>query len=211
MELRGHIARSLQIPDVAGFVIGTRPDCISDALFDLLKEYSTKTYVALEYGVQSFDEQQLIWMRRGHTAARSIAAIKKTRTMLPDMQLGIHLILGLPGETDQDIITAAQTCNALPIDDVKLHNLHVLKNTPLADEFTAGTFTPLTLDAYAERVCLFLQHLRPNLYVHRLAALSSRPEELVAPKWTTKKMESYQFILDRLRERSAFQGQKYEA
>jgi len=209
-ELRGHIEKALELSDVVGVVIGTRPDCISDALFDLVREVSARAYVAIEYGVQTFDEDQLIWMRRGHTAKKSISAINRTRLELPNVQMGIHLILGLPNETDADVIRAAEITNELPIDDVKLHNLHVLKNTPLADEFLAGQFTPLPLEDYAARARVFLQHLRPDLYVHRLAALSSRPDELVAPKWVTKKMETYQYILDHFKQHGAQQGQHYQ-
>ncbi len=207
IELRSQIAVALAQPDVVGVVIGTRPDCISEALFDLLREYSQKTYVAVEYGVQSFDEEQLVWMRRGHTAARSIAAIKRTREQLPDLHMGIHLILGLPDETDDEIRLAAEIASALPIDDVKLHNLHVLVNTPLADDYAAGLFRPVSLEEYARRVTLFLQHVRPGLFVHRLSALSSRHEELVAPQWTAQKMASYQYILDFMRLHNAYQGQ----
>ena len=209
VELRKHIEIALAEPNVVGVVIGTRPDCISDALIELLRETSQKAYVAIEYGVQSFDENQLVWMRRGHTAARSIKAIERTREQLPQVQIGIHLILGLPDEHDGDLIKAAEISNGLPIDDVKLHNLHVLVNTPLADDFASGRFTPVSLEEYARRVTIYLQHLRPGMYVHRLAALSSRHEELVAPKWTARKMESYQFILDYMRAQGAFQGQLY--
>lgn len=195
--------------DIVGVVIGTRPDCLSDALFDLLNEYSKKIYVAVELGVQSFNEKQLIWMRRGHTAKKSIRAIERMHTACPQVNLGIHLMFGLLNETEADVQSAAQTCNRLPIDNVKLHNLHVLTNTPLALDFFAGQFAPLTREEYIDRVILFLRHLSPKIAVHRLAALSSRPEELVAPEWTSKKMETYQAVLDRMKELGAFQGQMY--
>jgi radical SAM superfamily enzyme len=116
-------------------------------------------------------------------------------------------MFGSPNETNDEIIRAAQICNDLPIDNVKLHNLHVLVNTPLADDFAAGEFTPLTREQYTERVVLFLQHLREDIAVHRLAALSSRPDELVAPAWTAKKMETYQYVLDQMKIHNARQGQ----
>ena len=211
VQLREQMGMALAEPDIVGVVIGTRPDCISDALFDLLREYSEKTYVAVEYGVQSFDEQQLVWMRRGHTAARSIAAIERTRAEVPNLHIGIHLIFGLPNESDDDIRHAAEISNRLPIDDVKLHNLHILVNTPLAEEYTAGQFSPVSLEEYARRVTLYLQHLGAGIFVHRLSALSSRHDELVAPKWTAQKMASYQFILDHMRSRGAHQGQLHHA
>lgn len=204
-ELRAQFEVALSYPDVVGIVIGTRPDCISDALFDLWNEYSAKTFLAVEYGVQSFDEGQLIWMRRGHTAKRAIEAIHRTARET-QVNLGIHLILGCPNETDEDVIRAAQICNELPIHNVKLHNLHVLKNTPLADEFARGEFVPLSREAYAQRVSAFLKYLKPEIFVHRLAALSSQHDELIAPAWTSKKMETYQAMLNHMNQNQYLQG-----
>jgi radical SAM protein (TIGR01212 family) len=210
-KLREFFAVAAQFPDVVGVVIGTRPDCLSDALIDLLNEYAEKFYVAVELGVQTFNEETLLWMRRGHTAKKSVFAIHRLREKCPKVNLGIHLMFGLPNESDAEIIQTATHCNLLPIDNVKLHNLHVLKNTPLADDYAAGLFTPLSRAEYTRRTILFLQYLSPRIAVHRLAALSSRPEELVAPEWTAKKMETYQYILDRMSEAGSYQGQKLEA
>lgn len=207
-ELRGQVEAAMREPDVKGFVIGTRPDCISDALIDLLNEYSEKCYVAVELGVQSFDEKTLLWMRRGHTAERSRWAIKRLRAKTK-VNLGIHLIFGWPDETHETIIATAKECNNLQVDNVKLHNLHVLENTPLADDFRSGNYEPLSIDEYAARVTLFLQHLDPNIFVHRLAAVASRGEEIVAPKWAGFRMQTHQFILDFMKAKSAYQGEFY--
>jgi uncharacterized protein len=209
-KLREQFQICAEYDDIVGVVVGTRPDCISDSLFDLWNEYSKRFFVAVEFGVQSFDEDQLLWMRRGHTAKRSIEAIERTAKNT-DVNLGIHLIFGNPGETIEQVKAAAEICNALPIHNVKLHNMHVLKDTPLADDYAAGTFTPLSWQDYAERVTVFLQHLRPEIAVHRLSALASRSEELIAPAWTNKKMEAYQNFLDYLNERKAYQGQFFNA
>jgi radical SAM protein (TIGR01212 family) len=208
-RLREQIEIATQFSDVVGIVVGTRPDCISDALFDLLNEYAEKFYVSVEMGVQTFDEAQLIWMRRGHTAKKSVDALHRMKEKCPKVNLGIHLMFGLPGETEADIIRSAEICNTLPIDNVKLHNLHVLKDTPLAEEFAEGKFMPLSLADYAHFATVFLQHLDPRIAVHRLAALSSRPEELIAPKWTSKKMEIYQSLLDFMNEKKAYQGEVF--
>ncbi|OFZ16922.1 MAG: TIGR01212 family radical SAM protein [Bdellovibrionales bacterium RBG_16_40_8] len=209
-KLREQIAASLKVDKIVGIVVGTRPDCISDALIDLLREFSEKCYVSVEFGVQSFDENQLIWMRRGHTAKKSMQALFRVSESCPKVNLGIHLMFGLPHETDADAIKAAKICNSLPIDNVKLHNLHVLKNTSLAADFTAGKFVPISLSDYVDRAILFLQHLNPRIAIHRLAALSSRREELIAPKWTSKKMEIYQIFLNTMAERGSYQGQSYK-
>ncbi|MEK7356057.1 MAG: radical SAM protein, partial [Bdellovibrionota bacterium] len=159
---------------------------------------------AIELGVQSFDDDQLIWMRRGHTAAQSIKGIEKVAAA--GLDTGIHLIFGWPTENEKQIIETARLCNELPITNVKLHNLHVLKNTPLEELHARGEFTPVELDLYAERVAIFLDHLHPRIAVHRLAALSSKWDELVAPPWVRHKMKSYQGIIDRVQKRGSWQG-----
>lgn len=209
-KLREQLEIASRQEDVVGFVIGTRPDCISDSLFDLWNEYTKKFFVAVEFGVQSYHDGQLDWMRRGHSGKKSVNAILRTKKNT-DVDLGVHYILGCPNETDEQIQLTAELTNALPIDNVKLHNLHVLKNTPLADDFAKGEFTPLERDAYNARVIHFLQHLSPDIAVHRLAALASRSEDLVAPAWTSKKMESYQATLNALKDKSAYQAQYYNS
>jgi radical SAM superfamily enzyme len=92
---------------------------------------------------------------------------------------------------------------------VKLHNLHVLENTPLADDYRRGEYEPISLEEYAERVTIFLQHLNPEIYVHRLAAVASRGDEIVAPKWAALRMQTHQFILDHMKAKSARQGEFY--
>lgn len=195
---------ALEYPDVAGIVVGTRPDTLSEAVLRFWKEQNEKTWVSIELGVQSFDDEQLIWMRRGHTAAQSIKGIEKVAAT--GLDTGLHLIFGWPTENDKQIVETARLCNELPITNVKLHNLHVLKNTPLEELHARGEFTPIDLDRYAERVALFLDHLSPRIAVHRLAALSSKWDELIAPPWVRHKMKSYQAIIDHVNERGSWQG-----
>ena len=207
-QLRDYFEKALSIEDICGFVLGTRPDCISENLFDLLNEYQKIKPMFIELGVQSFNEDALIWMSRGHTGERSIWAIDKLKAKCPDLNIGIHLIFGLPNETDQDVIDTAKLVNTLGISNVKLHNMHVLKNTPLEAEFGRGEFTPLEIEDYTARVSLFLQYLDKNISVQRLTAVASRHDELISPRWTSSKMESYQYVIDYLKNRSIHQGQK---
>jgi uncharacterized protein len=207
-NMRQNFEVACSYDDIVGLVVGTRPDCISDSLFELWDEYSSKTHLAIEYGLQSFDEDQLLWMRRGHSAKRTIEAIQRT-AQNPRLSIGVHLIFGLPNETNADIVEAAHKCNRLPIDNVKLHNLHVLKNTPLAEEYAAGAFSPIALPEYTRRVLLFLAHLDPRIAVHRLAAVSARPDELIAPDWVGKRMDIYQHMLDTMKSENQFQGKNY--
>ncbi len=209
-KLREQMEVAARQDDVVGFVIGTRPDCISDSLFDLWNEYSKNFFVAVEFGVQSYDDRQLDWMRRGHSGKRSVDAIIRTKKMT-DVDLGVHYIFGNPNESDEQIQLTAELTNNLPIDNVKLHNLHVLKNTPLADDYAEGKFQPLSRDEYNRRAALFLQHLSPQVAVHRLSALASRSEDLVAPAWTSKKMETYQSMINFLNVENIKQGQSYKS
>jgi uncharacterized protein len=208
-RLRDHFETALQNDGVVGLVVGTRPDCVPPALMDLCREYTARCFVSIELGIQSFSDAQLVFLRRGHSHAASIEAIRRIKA-IPAIDLGIHLIFGLPGETDADILATARIAGELPIDHVKLHNLHVLKNTPLETLYREGGFTPLDLETYADRVALFLQHLPLRIAVQRLAAVSSRWDELVAPDWTRHKMRSHQFIIDRMRARGIAQGQAYQ-
>ena len=203
--LRANFDLALSYPFVVGFVLGTRPDCLSPAVLQLWAEYNQKSHVAIELGVQSFFDDQLEFMRRGHSAQDSLDAIKKISENT-SVDLGIHLIFGNPNETDERIIKTALICNDLPITNVKLHNLHVLKETTLEEWHAEGRFTPIERDEYSRRVQLFLEHLHPRIALHRLAAFASRWEELIAPKWTADKMGSHQAIIDYLRNAKSFQG-----
>jgi radical SAM protein (TIGR01212 family) len=203
--LRINFETALSFEKVRGLVVGTRPDCLSKGVMNLWSEFHEKSFVAVELGVQSFDNAQLEFMRRGHTAEQSLQAIEKIAKET-SVDLGIHLIFGQPGETDQQIVETARKCNDLPITNIKLHNLHVLKNTPLEDLYARGDFTPIERDLYAHRVQLFLEHLSPRIFIHRLSAFASRWEELVAPKWTSDKMGTHQFMIDYLRNHESHQG-----
>lgn len=201
---------ALEYEGVVGVVVGTRPDCLSHKLFDIFNELSEKTFVAVELGVQSFDDKQLEWMRRGHSGQDSINAVTRLKEKCPDVNVGIHLMFGWPGETNEDIIRSAQICNEIKVDNVKLHNLHVLKNTPLQTFYEEGSFKPIEREEYAKAVGLYLNHLSPKIAIHRLVAIASRWEELVAPQWTKNKMINFQYMLEYLVNNNYSQGKDYE-
>jgi len=200
---------ALEFEDVVGIVIGTRPDCLSPALLETFNEISKKSFMAVELGVQSFDNKQLEWMRRGHTSEQSQVAIQRIKKECPEVNLGIHLMFGWPGESQKDVIEAAEICNELEIQNVKLHNLHVLKNTDLEKLHASGEFSPIEIEPYAELVSLFLAHLSPEIAVHRLVATASRWDELIGPAWTRNKMQNYQYMLDYMRDHKLTQGCRY--
>lgn len=205
--LRSQILTALEYPDVVGVVIGTRPDCVSQAFAEMCAQLSQRTFLSVEMGVQSFDDEILRWMRRGHTADDSVRALARLHATAPEVNLGAHLIFGAPGETDEHAVRSAREINRLPVHNVKLHHLHVLKGTPLAEDYARGEFEPLEREAYFRRCMVFLQHLRAETAVHRLAAFSPRWDELVAPAWTSYKMKTYQDMLDYMKSKNAYQGQ----
>ncbi len=127
---------------VVGLVVGTRPDCLPARVLPLLRGTHEAAYVMVELGVQSFHDPHLKFLQRGHDAACSLRAIDRLHHE-SGIDVGVHLIFGLPGETDEQIVAAAETLNNLPVSNVKLHNLHVLTNTPLEQLYRAGKFSPL--------------------------------------------------------------------
>ena len=203
--LRQNFETALKYPFVSGFVLGTRPDCLSESVLNLWQEYCEKSFVAVELGVQSFFNPHLDFMRRGHTSEDSLAAIAKISAKTT-VDLGIHLIFGSPFETNNQIIETARICNDLPITNVKLHNMHVLKNTELEKWHSAGTYTPIELPEYMHKVQLFLSYLHPRIAINRLTAYAPRWDELIAPKWTSDKMGPHQAIVDLMRAEKTYQG-----
>lgn len=209
-QLRTLFEEALRETDVVGIVVGTRPDCLPLGLVKLLAEFAERCYVSVELGVQSLDDGQLRFLSRGHDAACSLAAVNRLRAY-PRIDICAHLIFGLPGETTAQIENTAGTLSAAGVHGVKLHNLHVLRNTSLEARYRAGTFQPISLEAYSTRVCAFLEHLSPEIAVHRLNAVASRWDQVVAPDWVREKMRPTQFILDEMARRDLRQGGRFRS
>jgi len=205
--IKDNFYRAIDHEGVAGVVIGTRPDCISPALLRLWQEIHEKSFVSVELGAQSFRDDKLEYLKRGHDNAQTIKAIKRIRENT-DVDLSLHFMFGLPNETKEEVIEAAQITADLGINSVKLHNLHVLKDTPLEKEYFAERFTPCTFEDYCEKVGDFLSHLPKEVYIHRLSALASRWDELIAPDWTRTKMATHQGIINYLNRHEIIQGCK---
>lgn len=203
--LRINFTTALSYPTVRGLVIGTRPDCLSPAVLKLWQEFHEKSFVAVELGVQSFNDEHLAFLKRGHTRKQSLVAIERIAKETK-VDLGVHLMFGLPNEKEKEIIETAKIINDLPITNVKLHNLHVLTKTPLELLYHRREFFPIDRETYARRVQLFIEHLAPHIYIHRLSAFASRWQELVAPKWTSDKMGTHQFLIDHLNAQGSYQG-----
>lgn len=204
-QLRQLYEAALRHPEVDGLVIATRPDCLSDEVLDLLAEFSGRCYLSIELGVESFKEETLQRINRGHTAAESVEAIR--RIAQRGLDNCIHLILGLPGETDGDFIHHAQTLSGLPVQSIKLHQLQIHKGTRMAREYLENpdSFNLFGMEQYADLVVRFLEQLSPGIIVQRF--VSSAPASLViAPNWGIKNHEFVAKVDKLLQERDSWQG-----
>ncbi len=209
-ELRELYEAALSHPEVEGLCIGTRPDCLPDAVIDLLAELSERTHVALELGVQSFEDATLEWLDRGHDSACSRDAIARLRARAPKVEVGVHLIFGSPTDPAEAPERAAREVNLSGAHGVKLHQLMVLERTELARRWREdGGFPVLGLDQYADQVGRFLEHLDPGIYVERLCATSSHPDECIAPEWSRLRWEPLNFLNRWIEEREIRQGSRF--
>ena len=204
-RLERQLHEALAMPGVVGVALGTRPDCLPPAMIDLLDDLARRTHVSVELGLQTLDDAQLDFLARGHDSACSLAALEALACR-PRLDVCAHLMFGLPGETDHQLRDTAATLSRLGIDGVKLHNLHVLRDTPLETLYREGRFSPVTLEEYARKARIFLEHLHPGVAVHRLAAVASRWDEVVAPDWAREKMRPAQAVLDELERHQSRQG-----
>ena len=182
--LRQRYEEALRHPDVAGLVIGTRPDCVDEEKLDYIASLAQNHYVAVEYGVESCYDRTLTHIRRGHDFACSRRAIADTAAR--GIHCGVHLILGLPGETRDEMVAQAAILNQLPIGSLKLHQLQIIKGTPMEAEAqaTPEAFAPLGLQEYVALVCDLLERLRPDILIERLAGeVPPRYQAQAARSW----------------------------
>lgn len=206
--LRSIYEQALSHPKISGLCIGTRPDCLPDAVIDLLQEIAQKTYVSLELGVQSFEDPSLEWLERGHSGQCSIDAFQKLKARAPHVQTCAHLIFGSPPDSPHAARDAALLLSELGVTGAKLHQLMILENTKLAEIFRANPFKTLSLAQYSEVVYQFLEHLSPEIYVERLCANATHPEECLAPEWSRGRWEPHNEIRKYLEQRNCIQGSK---
>jgi len=179
-------------PDVVALSIATRPDCLDDAIMAVLADLSRRHDLWIELGVQTLQERSLAWLQRGHDAACALDAVRRLRA-LGIAHIVAHLILGLPGETIDDMHASVQGCVRAGVHGLKLHHLQVMRGTPLEVAWRAGRVPALTLDAYATMVAELLARVPRTLVIHRLCA-SAPAQYLCAPLWPGTKMEQVAVI-----------------
>ena len=193
-------------PRIAGLAIGTRPDCLSEEVLDLLEGYSRDRFVCLEIGLQTIHDRSLIWMNRGHDFACFLDAVKRAQNR--QLDLCVHVIIGLPDESQNDILATAEALASLPIQGIKIHNLHVVKDTPLETQFLAGTARMLVRAEYVSLVADFLERLPATMVIHRLTG-DAPPDYLIAPLWCLDKAGLLREIQDELAQRDSWQGKHF--
>ena len=195
--------RALDHPDVLGISVGTRPDSLSDEAIDLLSELARQHYVCVELGLQSMDDAILTNINRGHTLAEYLDAVERLSGR--GIEICTHLIYGFPGETRAGFLRSAQLIAGLPVSSVKLHQLHVVEGTRLAQLYRDGSFTPVTFSEYVETAFDFLEELPSRVSIQRLygsAPLSIR----IAPNWDLKNNQMWYAVLNELKRRGSWQG-----
>ena len=204
-NLKAKYEEALSVPDVIGLVIGTRPDCMPNDLLDYLSDLNHRTFLIVEYGIESIYDATLSRINRGHTHAQTADAV--TRTAACGIRTGAHLILGLPGESREAILAEAGILSALPLTTLKLHQLQLIKGTRMAEEYEEkpSDFHLFTPEEYIDLVIDFIERLRPDLILERF--VSQSPSSLLAlPGWGLKNHEFVDRLRARMQTRNAHQG-----
>ncbi len=207
-ELRRVYETALAGPETLGLFIGTRPDAVAQEILPLLEEFNRRTYFSIELGLQSIYDSSLEFLRRGH----SYGCFLETFSALKErgIEVIVHLILGLPGEGQEELLATAREMNRLQPAGLKLHLLHVLKNTPLYELQQNHPLPLLSRDEFVQRVVTFLEHLDPDIVIHRLTG--ERDDRIFhAPKWVLQKQQVLQSIRDLMRSRGSRQGCRVQA
>ena len=207
--LRPLFEEALTYPGVVGMNIATRADCLPEETVALLRELSERTVLTVELGLQTAHDRTASAINRGHTYADFLEGYTRLREGAPKALVCIHLILGLPDETEADMLETVRRVAELRPHQVKLHLLHVLRGTVLGGMYEAGTYTPMEKDAYVETVVKALELLPPDTVIARLTG-DGAAQDLLAPAWSRRKREVLNAIDKELAARDTWQGRKYQ-
>jgi hypothetical protein len=206
-RLKSLYDEALASEDIVGLSIGTRPDCVPDAILDLLADYASRTHLWLELGLESSHDRTLARINRGHTVAAFDDAVRRAQQR--GLRLCAHIILGLPGESTAAMVETARHLAALQLDAVKLHHLHIVRHTALEKMYRRGEVSLLSLDEYAALTVDCLEVLPPKMIIMRL--MGDAPHSmLVAPSWSLHKQTVLRRIEQELEHRDTYQGRCYQ-
>jgi hypothetical protein len=202
-KLKSYYEEALAVDDVVGLVIGTRPDCVSEELLNYLAELSKRTFVLVEYGIESANDDTLKRINRGHDFACCRKAVEETHKR--GILVGGHIILGLPGEDAAESIRQAEIISSLPLDILKIHQMQIIRNTRLAEIYEKTPFHVYSVEEYIQLIARYIQHLRPSLVLERFVS-QSPASMLIAPKWGLKNYEFTNLLHNYLKENDIKQG-----
>lgn len=186
---------ALRVPDVVGLVIGTRPDCMPDNLLDYLEELNRRTFLIVEYGVESANDETLLRINRGHTFRQSCEAIRRTAER--GIRVGAHVILGFPWEPFDELMRQAEEIGRLPLTTLKLHQLQIIRGTQLAREYAEHPWAVPTAEEYIDLVLHYISRLPYALVMERFVS-QSPPEMVIAPQWGLKNHEFANLLRNRM-------------
>ena len=206
-RLRQLYDEALSAADVAGLSIGTRPDCVDEDILSLLESYGKTRLIWIEYGLQSAHDRTLARINRGHDFKAFEKAVQMTRNR--GLRICAHVILGLPGETREDMLETARIVSGMGLDGIKFHVLYVVRGTPLEAMYRRRDYQCLTQEAYVDILCTFLALLPETMVIQRLTG-DPHPDELVAPAWTLNKRETRERIHRTLEEKDLYQGKFFK-
>lgn len=203
-KLKALYEEAIKDKDIVGLDVGTRPDCVPDAVLDLLCSYQDRGYeVWLELGLQSSFDETLDRVQRGHGFADYVDAVQRARAR--GLPVCTHLIVGMPDEGKEHAIKTLERVLELGVDALKLHPLHVVKHTYLAKEYRDGDYTPMTLDEYIDIAADLIERTPADILYHRVTATAAE-DILVAPEWCSKKWIVLNGIENELKRRGTQQG-----
>ena len=205
-RLRPLYESALSHPKVVGMAIGTRPDCVPNDVLDLLEEFAGRTFLSVEYGLQTIHDRSLDWMNRGHHHDAFVDAIERSRGR--GFEVCAHVMLGLPGESYEDMMATAREVVRLKLDSVKIHNLYVVQKTPLADLVERGEVELMGRDDYIRTLVDFLEILPPTMLVERISG-EAPPDYFVGPSWCLDKPAVLQAVQDEFSRRDSWQGKRF--
>lgn len=205
-KLREAFRAGLSFPQVVGIIIGTRPDCLNPEVLDLLSEINQSTYVSVEVGIESVYDKNLAWAQRGHTFAQTQLAVNQLAER--GIHVAGHLILGFPQESRDEMVASTVYLNALPLQAIKIHHLHIVRGSRLAAQFFKQPFGLFTEEEWIGLVAEFLERLRPDIVIQRLMG-EAQADTLIAPRWFWSKGQILNGIINELRSRDSYQGKFY--
>ncbi|MES5004786.1 TIGR01212 family radical SAM protein [Prevotella disiens] len=195
-KLKALYEEALAVEDVVGIVIGTRPDCVSPELFDYLEELNQRTFLIVEYGIESCNNETLRYINRGHDFACTRRAVEETARR--GIFVGGHIIMGLPGEDASESLRQAPIVSSLPLTMLKIHQMQIIKGTKLAKLYAERPFHLYTVEEYIDLITQYIQLLRKDLVLERFVT-QSPSDMLIAPKWGLKNYEFTNLLNNKLK------------